>query len=454
MTYHGADPTTFHSGALAGYGHARRGEIMRLKIGASMTLILCLTALCLMARSAGAQFLQYTPPGGPQEPSESRQNQLKRELELAIYRLGPVRVAPWATLRDIAYVSSLFTTGERPPDDLTATVGAGFRAYLRNGSKATWTAQVLPEYVWWQRQSQRRQLNGRYLLGFYGYFNHLTLEVRAGREQQQQLVTPEVPVPVSSRRDGGEILSELELSGAFSIFAATSFNRQNHLVEDLGEPRLEGLRFLDREERIARAGVRWRPDPAWSVALGAERSQVDFVHSALDRSNTGTAPITQIRFQGRLLHFEVNAARRSLTARRGAQFVPYDKVTGDAQITLGSGTRLSATVYASQNLVYSLSPVYAYLDDQRLGTALSVALGRRTNGRIFVEGGRDDYTAFAGAAARREDISSYGAGLNVALRRGISLGVQGVRSRFNSNLAGGDRTYSSVGATIHLSEIH
>ena len=196
MTYHGADPNTFHSGALAGYGHARRGEIMRLKIRASMTLILCLTALCLMARSAGAQFLQYTPPGGPQEPSESRQNQLKRELELAIYRLGPVRVAPWATLRDIAYVSSLFTTGERPPDDLTATVGAGFRAYLRNGPKATWTAQVLPEYVWWQRQSQRRQLNGRYLLGFYGYFNHLTLEVRAGREQQQQLVTPEVPVPV------------------------------------------------------------------------------------------------------------------------------------------------------------------------------------------------------------------------------------------------------------------
>lgn len=420
-----------------------------------MTLPLCLMALCLTARIAGAQFLQYTPPGGPQEPSESRQLRLKRELELAKYRLGPVRVAPWAALRDIAYVSSLFTTGERPPNDLTATVGAGFRAYLRNGPKATWTAQVLPEYVWWQRQTERRQLNGRYLLGFYGYFNHLALEVRAGREQQQQIVTPEVPVPVSSRRDGAEVLSELELSGAFSVFAATSFNRQNHLVEDLGEPRVEGLRFLDREERIARAGVRWRPDPAWSIGLGAERSQVDFVNGVLDRSNAGTAPVAEVRFQGRLLHFEINAASRSLTARQGARFVPYDKVTGDAQITLGTGTRLAATVYASQNLVYSLSPLYAYLDDQRLGAALNLAFGRRTTGRVFVEGGRDDYTAFdAGTAARREDISSYGAGLNVALRRGITLGVQGVRSRFNSNLAGGDRSYTSVGTTIHLSEIH
>ncbi|HSU84612.1 MAG TPA: hypothetical protein VLR69_19515, partial [Thermoanaerobaculia bacterium] len=240
MTYHGADPSTFDSGALAAPGHARRGEIMRLNSSlnrrSSTTSILCLAAFCLTALvvtadTAVAQFpVQYTPPGGPQEQPESRQEMLERELAEARYRLGPVRLAPWATLRDVAYVRSLFTNGRQLPSDLTATVGLGFRAYLRNGPKATWTAQVLPEYVWWQKQSQRRQLNGRYLLGFSGYFNRLTLEVQAGRQQEQRIVTPEVPVPVSTRLDGGELLAELRLSRSLSLFAVTDASRQNNVI--------------------------------------------------------------------------------------------------------------------------------------------------------------------------------------------------------------------------------
>src|SRR5262245_3990916 len=121
---------------------------MRLTIRAAMTLILCLPAF-LLADSAGAQFLKYTPPGGPQETPESRQEQVEREVEQARFHLGPVRIAPWMSLRDIAYVRNLFSNGPAPPNDWTATAGLGFRAYLRNGRKATWTAQVLPEYLWW-----------------------------------------------------------------------------------------------------------------------------------------------------------------------------------------------------------------------------------------------------------------------------------------------------------------
>ncbi len=424
---------------------------MRLKIRVSMKLILCLTALILLTRDAGAQFLQYTPPGGPEEKPESRQTQLEREIKDARYHLGPVRIAPWVALHDLAYVRSILSTGQSLPNDFTATAGAGFRAYLHNGPRAIWTAQVLPEYVWWQRDAGRRRLNGRYLLSYSGFFNRVTLEVRAGREQQQQFVNPEVTVPVSSRRDGGEARTEMKISGAFSAFAAASFNRQNHLVEDLGVPSTQALRLLDADERTARAGVRWHPDPQWSVALGAERSQVDFLHGTLDRSNAGTAPVTEIRFQGLHAGFQADAAARSLEARRGAEFVPYHKVTGNAALLLGSEGHLGATIYTSRNLVYSLSPLYAYLSDQRLGTALTLRLGRRTRGRLFVEGARDDYTAFSPSTPqRREDVSSYGGSLVFGLRGGLTLGLQGVRSQFKSNLAGGDRAYTSVGATINL----
>jgi hypothetical protein len=433
-----------------------------------MTLTLCrkalslaalgLTALCLTAHDAGAQFLvQYTPPGGPTEKPESRRDELEREIAAARYHLGPVRVAPWATVRDIAYVRSLLAAGQRQlPNDLTATAGLGFRAYLRNGSKATWIAQVLPEYVWWRTQSDRRQLNGRYLLGYSGFFNHLTVEVRAGRQQQQQIVTPEVPVLASSRSDGGELLAELRLSGPFSLFATVAFNRQNNLVEDVASPQTASLRLLDRDERVERLGLRWRPDRRLSLGIGGEHSETDFTHQGtFDRSNSGTAPVAQARFQGNRFSFETEAVNRSLTARRGGTIVPFHGVTGSAALGFGgTEARVAATLYTNRALVYSLSPVYSYFTDQRVGTALTLGFGQRTRGRLFAEEGRNDYTAFSAATPRRrEDVYSYGGSLTITLRRALRVGIEGVRSHYDANLPGQSRSYTSVGATVTLAEL-
>jgi hypothetical protein len=417
---------------------------MRLIVRVSMTMLLVISS-----GNAGAQFLQYTPPGGPEQPPESRQQQIERELEEARYHLGPVRVAPWFSLHDVAYIRNLFPANEA--DDYTATVGAGLRAYLRNGHKATWTLQALPEYVWWGQQSERRRLNGRYLLGFYGFFNRLTLEARAGREQEQRLVTPEVPVPVSARSDRGEILAEVEISHALFAFTAFDFSRQENLVDDLADPRAGVLSLLDRDERIARAGLRWRPRRRWSIALGAERSEVEFDPNGLDRSNGGTSPLAELAYDGRRVRFQASIIDRSLTARQGAAFAPYDKPTGSVAVFLGAQSPLSWTLYANRNLVYTLSPDYAYLDDDRLGLSLALGVGRRLLTRLFVEGGKEDYTAFAASAPRRQDdVFSYGASVTFRVVRNVSVGLQGVYTEFDSNLPGADRSYTSVGTTINL----
>ena len=162
--------------------------------------------------------------------------------------------------------------------------------------------------------------------------------------------------------------------------------------------------------------------------------------------------MTEVRFKGNRIAFQADAAARSLSASRGAEFVPFHGVTGGAALTLGErGKRVHGTLYSSRNLIYSLSPSYAYLIDQRLGAALIVGVGERALGRFFVEGGTNDYTAFAAATPRRrEDVSSYGASLTFTLHRSLSLGIQGVRSQYHSNLPGGDRSYTSVGTTISL----
>jgi hypothetical protein len=427
-------------------------EIMRLKTQAAMTATIAMTTLglLLMAGSAGAQF-QYTAPGGPEEQPASRKEALELEVTRARYRLGPMRVAPWATLRDVAYVRPIISAGEPLPADFTATVGAGFRAYLRNGPKVTWTLGVLPEYVWWHKQTGRRLLSGRYQAGFHGFFNRLTLEATAGREQALQIVTPEVPILASSRTDKAEVLTELELTPALFAFVSGSALEQTNLEDDTRDPRLEILRLLDRRERVARGGLRWQPRQELSLGLGVEGSRADFSRSAVARSNSGTAPLALFSYRGHRLGFEGEVAFRSLEARRGSAFVPYHKPTGRAALMLGSGRTLAGTLYASRNLIYSLASNYAYLQDNRLGFSLQGSLGYRFHISGFVETGPDEYTAFvAGSPNRRDDVTSYGTTIDYNITQDLIVGLKGLRSSFVSNLPGTDRTYTSVGLTVNF----
>jgi hypothetical protein len=419
---------------------------MRDKILLSMILI-----LPLMAGRAAAQF-QYTPPGGPVEKPASRKQALERDVELARYHLGVVRIAPWAAVHDVAYVRTLLSSsGQKIPADLTATVGAGFRAYLRNSPKVTWTASVLPEYLWWRQQADRRRVNGRYQLGFHGFFNRLTLEATAGREQVLQTITPEVPVLTSARTDRAEALAEVEVTHA--VFAFTSFatTQQVNLVDTEQDPLVKDLALLNRKERLVRGGLRWQPRQEFSVALGVEGSRIDFERTALPRSNSGTSPLLQILFHGHNLGFDGEIVDRSITTRHGSDFIPFHGTTGKAAILIGSSARLRGTVYGSRDLDYSLASGYAYFQDDRLGVALVSDLGFHLSSRLFAEKGRDDYTAFTPDVPHRtDDVNSVGGQLNFELSKDVFVGIQFLRSRFTSNQAGGDRTFSSAGLTINL----
>jgi hypothetical protein len=404
-----------------------------------------------VASASYAQFLQYTPPGGPEEKPRDRKANLEKEVEQARHHLGPIRIAPWFSIHDGAYVRSLFASGAAPPSDFTVTVGAGLRAYLRSGSKLTWTAQLLPEYLYWQKQSERRRLNGRYRLGAYGYFNRLSLELVAGRTQQQQIVTPEVPIPATGRVDNEQLLAELELHRGIDAFALLSLSQQRNLVDELTDPRLGALDTLDRNEKVLRVGLQLRPRRSWSLGLGVERSQVDFEHTLLDRSNEGTAPVVEGHLERSRLRADLDVAFRSLRARPGAAFARYDNPTGSVSLALALTGKSSVSLYTSRNLVYSLARDYSYLQDDQVGAALRFGAGSRLNTRVFYEIGTNDYTPLAPTAARRsEDYHAYGAAFDWALGQSVTLTVNAVAAHYDSNLPGGDRDYRSVGATFNV----
>jgi hypothetical protein len=424
---------------------------MRVLIRSAGLLLCC---GFLVAGNAEAQFDQYTTPGGPEGRPVDRKAQLAKEVASARLRLGAVRVAPSFALKDAQYVKNLLgAAGSTVPNDFTATVSAGARAYLPTGPQVTWTAYALPEYVWWQRETGRRRFNGLYGLGLFGFWNRLTVAATAGSEAQQQVITPEVLRLASARSDQVKASVELRLSGAVSTFISGNLERRHSLAKLAEDPQALLLQQLDREERVARAGLRWRPPGGWMVGLGAERSDVDFSHrrGAIDRSNFGTAPVLELsRDRGRLF-FQADVAQRSLSAKQGASFAHFAKTTGHAAISLEIAHGAEIFVYANRNLVYSLLPAYSYLDDLRHGAALHLRLGRRTAANVFGETGSEGYTALApGTPRRRDDLTSFGGAISFGLVRSAALRLQGARTRFTSNQAGGSRSLTTLGLTVTL----
>jgi len=410
--------------------------------------------LLLVAMPAGAQFAQYTVPGGPEGRAVDRKAEVAKETASARLRLGPLRVAPEISLKDVEYVKNLLGSGfGSTPSDFTATVSGGFRAYLPTGPDVTWTGYALPEYVWWQKQTESRRLNGLYGVGFDGFWNRLTVQAKAVSAAQQQVLTAEVPRLTSARTDQLQGSADLRLTGAISVFASGGLLRQRTLGDPVTDPFVALLAGLDRDERVERAELRWRPG-TWLVGLGAEHSDVSFADrrpGAVDRSNSGTAPVLELSRKHGRLYFDLDLAQRSLTAKQGAEFVKFDKTTGHVTVSYEITRTVELFGYANRNLVYSVEPGYSYFDDLRHGASLHVQLGRRTNASVFGETGTLGYTTFLpGTAQRSDDLTAYGGAIAFNFLRGAVLGLQGSRTRFASNLPGAGRTLTLLGFTVSV----
>lgn len=408
---------------------------------------------------AAAQLSQYTAPGALTRGSGATKDELDRETEEARWHLGPLRLSPVVALRDAAYVSNVFTGTSADEPDFTITLAAGLRGYLPIGSKSYLALDALPQYVWWQDQAERRRLNGDYGGSLYGFFNRLTTEATLRRVEEQTFVTPEFEQRIHTRQERFGAALELDLASAFSVFvSAHQIETQNLLDEDeLADPRIPAFEQLDREERIARAGVEYRFPSNLSVAVGVEHTETDFLDPARDRSSSGTDPVVEVEYEGTKLQAQASVTRRTLEPEEGSELAPYDEMNGQLQLTLTPRWRLSYTLYGTRTPVYSLQPGFSHFTSDRLGLSVSAKLGERGSTlTVFGEQGLHDYEPVPGAivlpggATREDDFSALGTSLRLQVRERLLFSVGVVRTEIDSALPGFDRELTYATASIEI----
>jgi hypothetical protein len=396
------------------------------------------------SHSAFAQFTQYRPPGDFKEQRESTDELLERSMQEARWRLGALLVDPWLSLRDAAYINEPEPFGS----DVTATVGAGLRAYLPIGSQTTLAIHGLPEYNAYFENTERNQLNFSYGFGLFANFGRIGMEVSARQQERDDFFSNELNRRITSQISYGVVSLEVDLGRGASIFGAAE--PRHYRFPESTDFLDQALLDQERDEDVFRAGLRLTLPRGLSIALGAEASEADFESETVDRSNSGVAPILQAHYDAHPFYFDLSLALRDLEPEPGSIFVRYNEPSGDFSLGWRTSPRWQLQLFGSSNLVYSLDTEWVYYQDDSIGLAAQIGLSSNTSFRVFYELGANDYTGNSSAPAREEDLNTIGGEVDIHLGRGIVMRLSARETRYTP-ISGGRRrnvTYIAMGLSF------
>ncbi len=412
---------------------------------ALFTVLTVATFFC--AAPLMAQYGQNgAPDGGPVIPTKES---FEQSLDEARWSAGGWRFQPWLGLRDASYVTNQVTssdTGQQGDRDFTATVGAGLRAYYPAG-KLFFTAQVLPEYVWWQNSDDKRHLNGRYGAALFGFYNRLHFELSSRLVDQQKFFSREVQQLTSTSELESRLLVEAELARGIATYGYVKVGSIEGNQNDFAI-----FQSLDRDSEAVGIGLRLASAHGWTARLGYEQGSTDFAPSARDLSNDTSQIEVALGFERGRIDARLELAFENIEPKGLSAIESFNDVTGSFELLYKANQRLSVAAYASREFSYSVANELSYFTSEVQGIRMQTSSKRGGLG-IFAAVGQDQYEALGANPNRQDDVKEFGALLDIRVRRLFLVGVNVLRREYDSSDNLFDRDVTSFGLNIQLGEL-
>ncbi len=398
---------------------------------------------------AGAPLgAQYTAPGTPilarHSPSKA---EFQEKVGHTLWQAGPFALSPWLGLLDASIVSDLNERGEIGEEDFTLTVGAGLRGYLSAGPKAILAAHGLPEYVWWQKDEAKRRLNGRYGLGFFVFFNRLTLELSQRRLDQQRFFSSEILALTTSRDEVATFSLELEVAPNLSLLGI-AMSRDHENLEK-GNTLFSAL---DRTDENRLIGVRYENPRGWTAELGHMDLAGEFADGARNLSNSGTAELASIGLSRPRIGFRLELAFNAREAEEGSDFGRFDETTGSFDVLWEPSRNIDILSYVRRAQIYSADNHFSYFLEERQGARVGF-IHDRIGWGLFAEFGEDHFRATSPALPDRiDDVTAYGAEVEINLRL-VKVRLRATRTDYDAGFDELDRAVTRFELGVGLEAI-
>ena len=369
-------------------------------------------------------------------------------VDKAPWRTGVFRFSPWLGVRDASLVTGTrIGDGTEETDDFTATIGAGLRAYVRAGEKALLAAHVLPEYTWWADDEDRRRLNGRYGVGFFGFLNRLEIEASHRINEQQNFFSAEVRRLTPQRQATTRALVNIELSSRF-VLNLRGIRLETTSEEDDG-PFATFLSQLDRTEDTVQALIGYQAPRGWRFGIGFDTRKSDFAQRARALSNQSDGFRVEAGFSGNRFDGLLEVSFTDIEPDGNSAVREASETTGVLETIWNVSERSALLAYGRRDLNYSISSTATYFISERFGVRWQASLSKVGFG-LWAEAGDDTFAPLLGSSFERvDDVTSLGAEVNVSLRS-LRLRLDFSHSDYTSPIAALDRDVTTLGVSFEI----
>ncbi len=406
-------------------------------------------ACCLSCLASTPAFSQLVTDEVPRAATVPAREELRRDLDESRFHIGPLRIAPRLSIENLGYNNNINGSTTDPVSDETGNIVAGARLTLPVSAKLALRADLLPAYIWYAHEVERRAFGGQIAGSFLAFFNHLTFVGTGYAARSDSVVSTEV---LAIQRDdvrGAKGDLDLAILRRLSIVGNGEWQRHRYGAGGAVAP-VSDYSVNDRTESAARGGLRYRFSDTVDVSAGVEQTWTDFENAPLARDNESRAAVVGVHVEKAGLIVNFSAAYRKGEARNGSTFPAYEEPTGSGYVSITVLRPLDVELTGRRRISYSLGSAPPYYLETRWGAGLRIRIGPRITLHPTAEQGTNRYTVgdSPDPAGRVDDATVFGGSLDIRLGASLTLGTSWTRSRYDSNIDANDRSYNQFGVTL------
>jgi hypothetical protein len=373
----------------------------------------------------------------------------------APWTLGPFRLFPGLSLRNVGYDDNIYFES-RPTPDYTGTFSPGLRAYLPVGGTILLHGSVNPEYTYYVREASRRAFDFSWSGGVKALLlSRFVLSGEYRDQSHRRRLSPEVGILVTDRNRGWDAGLSFETANR-TVFALGVF--RSDVSFEAYRPDPEGLPLsdaLNRTETGGRAEIDYRAFYQGYLFLGIEATEYAFQSPAMAwRNAAGRRVYAGLRFPvGTSIEGSLSLGYKQFQPKAEGQ-PSFSGFVGGADLTARFG-RFGLRARFGRDNVFSAYTDVLYFLDSSAGGGVSFYLADFLRLDYDFDVGLSAYpdaetpAAEEGAFAGRDDTRvTHAAGVVVRILRTAGIGLTWNTASWTSTLPGWDRRRSFVGAYL------
>jgi hypothetical protein len=379
----------------------------------------------------------------------------RRIVETLRFSLGPIKLDPLISLRDVGYDDNIYYENSGV-GDYTGTLSFDVKAYLPVRHSLILYVEEKPEYNFYLHQTRERLLTNTYGAGLkYLLFGRFVLTGAFQSAESQRRQTPELGRPT---RDTSRVFSlglyyETARKTSLGLYAQSNTLSYEDIQTPQGDIPLS--QTLNHQERSAYMEFYYRvfAESVFFLRGGATRYIFDSA-TATDRDSTSYQAYAGLRLpRAGPLRGTIALGYKTLVPRLGT-LASYAGIVGNAEVEARFGWFSLRGLY-QRDIMFSYDDTeFAYVGNRYRG-GLSIYPFSFLRLDYGYETGSSDYPDVwnvptgSGALPHRRDTLTVGtAGIIVRLFRTTGIGITYNRSVWISTTVGFDRKRNYIAAYV------